>query len=279
MKYVDKNEHLKELQMAELNILKYFDKICKKNNLKYYLGSGTLLGAVRHKGFIPWDDDIDLFMPGEDYMKLYEIMEKETNNNYFFQSLDTEKNYFLLWNKIRLNNTIFVEKGWEKNEINQGIFIDIFPLLEVPVKKNNEKKIGTKLKIMSLLIDANLKNDGRYKHYGNIGKIIHKIIKFIPQKIRNTIVKKNIRKLCLYESDGQYYFTTDTGIEKKFSKSSFDDVIDLNFEDGMFPCPKGYDKYLTEMYGDYMKLPDENERNGHGEVYLKFTNKKDREVH
>lgn len=278
MKYVDKSEHLKELQEVELNILKYFDKVCKQNNLRYFLGSGTLLGAVRHQGFIPWDDDIDLFMPGEDYLKLYDIMKKEKNSDYFFQSLDTEKNYFLLWNKIRLNNTIFVEKGWEENEINQGIFIDIFPLLEVPLEKNGIKKLGIKLKILSLFIEANLKNDGRYKHYGKMGKIIHKMIKLIPQKIRNDIVIKNIKKLCLYKSEGQYYFTTDTGIEKKISKSSFDKVIDLNFEDGMFPSPKGYDKYLTEMYGDYMKLPDESERNGHGEVYLKFTNE-DSEVH
>lgn len=278
MKFEDKSKHLKKLQDTELKILKYFDKICKKNNLKYYLASGTLLGAVRHKGFIPWDDDIDVFMPGEDYLKLYDVMAKNPDKNYFFQSLDTEKNYFLLWNKIRLNNTVFVEKGWEKNEINKGIFIDIFPLLEVPLNKNKEKILNIKLKIIHLLIEANLKNDGRSKYYGKLGYIMYKIIKLIPQKVRNKMVIKNLKKMCLYKSNSPYYFTTDTGIEEKITKSSFDETIDLMFENSKFSCPKGYDKYLTETYGDYMKLPEESKRNGHGEVYLEFGNKNNREV-
>ena len=121
--------------------MKYFNNFCEENNIKYYLAYGTLIGAVRHHGFIPWDDDVDVFVSGEDFLKLKEVFNKKVHNNkYFYQTLQTENNYYLLWDKVRLNDTIFVEEGWENNDINNGIFIDIFPLLEYPDTEKEEKK-------------------------------------------------------------------------------------------------------------------------------------------
>ena len=270
MNYVDKNKHLKELQNKELEILKYFDDFCNKNDLEYYMAYGTLLGAIRHKGFIPWDDDIDLHMKGSDYLKLTKLLKDNQDKKYFFQSLETEKNYFLLWNKIRINNTIFIEKGWEDNEIHQGISIDIFPLIEYPDNNREKRRINNILKISRLLIDCNMKNNKHYKTYGISGKILFKLFRLIPQKIRNKQVIKKIKYLCNYKSNSEYYFSTDLGLEKKYNKTCFNKQIELPFETEKFKAPVNYHKYLKEEYGDYMKLPSKKDRIGHGDTYLCF---------
>lgn len=270
MKYVDKNKNLKKLQEIEIEIIKYFDKVCDENNLKYYLAYGSLLGAVRHGGFIPWDDDVDMHMLGKDYLKLVEILRNNLDKKYFFQSLETEKNYYLLWNKIRLNNTIFIEKGWEDNKIHQGISLDIFPLIDYPDNEKDKKKIDRMFKITKLMIDNNMKVNKNYDSYGFSGKILSKLFKFIPQSIRNKKIIKNIQFLCNYESSSEYYFSLIRGTTKKYSKSSFKDIKKIKFEDANFSAPVESEKYLTEVYGDYMKLPDEKDRVGHGDVYLCF---------
>ena len=275
MKYVDKNKNLKKLQKTELEIMKYFDKICQENNLKYYLAYGSLLGAVRHKGFIPWDDDIDTHMPGKDYLKLIELLSNNQDKKYFFQSLETEKNYYLLWNKIRLNNTIFIEKGWQDNKIHQGISLDIFPLIEYPNNDKDKKKIERIFKITKLMIDNNMAVNKNYCTYGTSGKILSKLFKFIPQKIRNKIIIKNIKFLCNYESDSDYYFSTIEGTLKKYSRKSFDKIEKIQFEDYQFNAPNEYQIYLEEVYGDYLKLPKEEDRVGHGETYLCFNTREE----
>ena len=272
MKFVDKNKNIDKLHKKELEIMKYFAEFCEENNIKYYLAYGTLLGAIRHHGFIPWDDDVDVFVSGEDFLKLQKIFnEKADTTKYFYQTLKTEKNYYLLWDKIRLNNTIFVEDGWENNNINNGIFVDVFPLLECPDNKREEKKFARRYKFLRLLIETNIKNNkSRYNNYGTIGKILSIVVRILPQKIRNKIVIKNIEYFCLYKSDSKYYYSLDGGAEIKFLKEPFDSIEKVKFEDAEFNVPKGYRENLTESFGDYMKLPPEEDRIGHGKVYLSF---------
>lgn len=272
MKFVDKNKNLNKLHNRELEIMKYFAKFCEDNNIKYYLAYGTLLGAIRHHGFIPWDDDVDVFVSGEDFLKLQKIFnEKADTTKYFYQTLKTEENYYLLWDKVRLNNTIFVEDGWENNNINNGIFVDVFPLLEYPNSRSEEKKFTRRYKFLRLLIETNIKNNkSRYNNYGTIGKILSIVVRILPQKIRNKIVIKNIEYFCLYKSDSKYYYSLDGGAEIKFLKEPFDSIEKVKFEDAEFNVPKGYRENLTESFGDYMKLPPEEDRIGHGKVYLSF---------
>ena len=198
MKYENKNDNLRKLQLVELDGLKYLDKICKENNIEYYLAFGTLLGAVRHKGFIPWDDDIDIAMTGENYLKLLEVMKKNENKKYFFQTLETEKNYYLMWSKLRINNTLFAKEEQLANKINHGIFVDVFPLFEYPDKKDY-KRITRKIKMIKLMIENNMTYNYQKKHYGKIGNILSKIIGIIPQKIRNNYVEKDKKKTPIEE--------------------------------------------------------------------------------
>jgi len=127
---ISKSE-LKKIQNTLLEILIEVDRICRKNDIKYFLFAGTLLGAVRHKGFIPWDDDIDIAMPREDYEKFLQIVQKEPYSNYFLQNVITEIEAPFLFSKFRKDDTLLLEKAVMNKNIHHGIFIDIFPLDKV----------------------------------------------------------------------------------------------------------------------------------------------------
>src|SRR5699024_7471673 len=124
-------DEIKEVQKDQLDILIEFDRICKKNNIKYQLFAGTLLGAIRHKGFIPWDDDIDVCMLREDYEKFLNICNKDMKNEYFLQTYNSDTNYIMQFAKLRKNNTIFLERVTANCDIHHGVYIDIFPLDDV----------------------------------------------------------------------------------------------------------------------------------------------------
>ncbi len=125
---------LRKSQLIMLEILVEFDAICQKHHLKYWLDSGTLLGAVRHQGFIPWDDDIDISMPVEDYTKFQEIAQNELSENIFFQTIQTDKNFKFDYIKLRSNKAKIVEFHEKNREVgyHQGVFVDIFPMLTLP---------------------------------------------------------------------------------------------------------------------------------------------------
>ena len=121
-------ENIKEMQKIELEMLLEVDRICKKFNIRYFLIAGTLLGAIRHKGFIPWDDDIDIIIPLNDYIKFCKVAEKELNKNYFLQNYKTD--FTAMWyTKIRKNNTTAIQANHKNKLHHQGIWIDIFPLI------------------------------------------------------------------------------------------------------------------------------------------------------
>lgn len=124
----NKEMNLRKLQLAELEILKDFIRVCNELKLTYFLDSGTLLGCIRHEGFIPWDDDIDVSMPREDYEIFLEKGQALLKREYFLQSYKTEPNYTLNFAKIRNSNTTFIESSVKDLNINHGIFIDIFPI-------------------------------------------------------------------------------------------------------------------------------------------------------
>lgn len=125
---------IKDVQRLELEILLEFDRICKKHGMKYQLYAGTLIGAIRHEGFIPWDDDIDVCMLRSEYDKFLSWVEIELNNKYFFQTYKTDLNYINKFAKIRRNGTLFVEKSVKDLEIHHGVYIDIFALDNIELK-------------------------------------------------------------------------------------------------------------------------------------------------
>ena len=145
---------LRKLQILQLCILRKIDTICKKHNLQYYLIDGSMLGAIRHKGFIPWDDDLDIAMPIEDMNKLRKIVQKDYADIFFYQSLETDKYYNALFDKIRLLGTKQLQKSVQHLPLHCEIWIDIFPLYYSKTEKSimlDFKEIVYKLLMDSML--------------------------------------------------------------------------------------------------------------------------------
>ena len=166
------NYDSKKLKEYEVKVLDEFVKICKEHEIPYFITYGTLLGAVRHKGFIPWDDDIDVHLSPVDYYRFKEIMKDNPNSKVFYQALETEKYYPLPFAKLRMNNTMALETKMKGLPIHHGIYIDIFPLVPYPDDKIDQNRFSRNLTIICLLLEADLHDKGKYNTYGKIGKIL-----------------------------------------------------------------------------------------------------------
>ena len=143
---------MNKLQERQYEILVELDRICKKNNIEYFLDGGTLLGAVRHKGFIPWDDDLDVAMFRKDYEKFKSIVSSELNEKYFFQDYDTDDGYGMVFGKLKIKNTKYTEKVANKSRAKDGIFIDIFIYDNISANEKKAKKDFMKVVILRMML-------------------------------------------------------------------------------------------------------------------------------
>lgn len=253
---------LRELQLTELEILKAFRDVCEKHNLTYFLSAGTLLGAVRHKGFIPWDDDIDVTMPYTDYVRFLEIGQAELSDAYFLQSTDTERYYHFPFAKIRKNNTTMLDSYQTKWRIHHGIWIDIFPLIEVDQKSYFRTKRLIAIS-KALQMDNFVKiHTEEFSHL--LGKKLYLlfILFKLPFRLRHYLKRKIDEFVCSAEGKDEYAELA-ASITYCFPKELFIGKTDLVFENEHFTVPIGYEEYLKIHFGDYMSLPPESERHGH----------------
>ena len=258
----------KKLHECEIELLNEFVRICEKNKLKYYLYGGTLLGAVRHKGFIPWDDDIDIIMPREDFDKLEKCCKKDLNKKYFYQTNKTDKNFPMLLAKIRMNNTFVREEKWDNLNLHKGIYIDILPLDLFPKKHPLiERIILAKFNILNSACQS-----GKCLSHHFISKIIYGFYKILPNSVLQKKRERFIRNICkdnktsLVCSFGSHY----RPIKKRILKKEwFDGESEkMEFEGNKYDVPKGWKEYLIHLYGpNYMDLPPVEERINHFNFY------------
>lgn len=253
------NKDLDKVKKIELEIMEYYDDICRKNNLTYYMFYGTLIGAVRHSGFIPWDDDIDVLMPIEDYQKLLEILKDNKNKKYYVQNIFNTKYCTYNFTKIRKYKTTMVETNLNYLKFKKGINIDIFPLYKYPKSKFGKIKFQFKSRLASLLLNRDLKGDSVKS------KIIHYSLIIFPRVFLNKIIICLLNSLASYKGEyDEYRVVHYTG----FPKEWFDEAIYLPFEDKEYLCPKAYHEILTQIYGDYMTPPPVEKQVGHGDGSL-----------
>lgn len=270
MKYDNMNVYIKDVQSVQLEILVELDRICKKHEIRYQLFAGSLLGAVRHKGFIPWDDDIDVCLLREDYNRLLNVCKTELNEAYFLQNYETDNESILQFSKIRKNNTIFMSNSYKDSNMHMGIFIDIFPLDnirpntflgELHRKLCNIMFVATTSMVKSRCY--NVKNPLR--KYIRLG--LHYFLKLFPKIMIDRLAN---RVICMFnQKDTVYVSHLTNGASKStynrymVKKDDFYNVMDGEFEGYKFPIPIEYDKVLTNLFGDYMKFPPINKQKPH----------------
>lgn len=266
---------LRKVQLVQLQILIEFDRICKINNLPYQLFSGSLLGAVRHKGFIPWDDDVDVCMLRKDYNSLVKICREELDESYFLQTHETDKEYIHSFARIRKNNTFALQHYYSNVDMHHGIFIDVFPLDKVSPNTISGKlqyyAIYTLRSLKFLKIKA-LHSNNVYKRY--VQGILYYLLK--PFKM-NTINNLETKIVCMFENKNTKLSTCLTEGEKDvyysymIENEEFYDIVQMEFEGHLFSAPSNYHKILTRNFKDYMSLPPIDEQKPHhGIIEVRF---------
>ncbi len=272
------NEGMKLLSLDEqkaimIEILSAFTDYCDKHSLRYHLTGGTLIGAIRHKGFIPWDDDIDIGMPLEDYKKLVSLSTQESIGEYiFFSSIETNSNHIWPMGKVISKKTKLIEpnviaKYRRLQEEYGGVYIDIFPEYGLP--ENCEADHCKRITDCYQKIKRASREVIHDKSFMGLFKKATYEVAFIPYRIIG-IEKylKEINELIeVYQFSETKKVSYGSGLLKNgrdvFEREDLEEYIKAEFEGRLFNIPKGFDRMLTTQYGDYMKLPPVNERKVH----------------
>ena len=252
------NQGIHQVQEKILDIMKYIDNLCRKEGIEYYIMGGTALGAVRHGGFIPWDDDLDIFMKPIEYEKFKIAFEKDNSANYVLQEWKTTPNY-LEYAKVRMNGTTFIEEGFKgRKDMHHGIYVDIMILHKIPDNRFIQKLVYYESKFVTLyaLSPRNWKPKSRGQ------SILLKCLKILPCKLMVKFFYKRIYKYDNRESKFKYcYWITPAKFNSGlFDREYFETPIDIRFEDTVLLGSKKIKEYLEYRYGDYMKLPPEESR-------------------
>jgi len=256
-----KRIELCELKTIQLDILNEIDTFCKKNQISYWLDYGTLLGAVRHKGFIPWDDDIDIGMLRSDYDRFISLFNfRNSPNSVRYQAFNGEfvdVSMKLFFTKVFDMNTSLVEKEYASR-----IAVDIFPYDNVP-----DNKFSMVIMRLGQKIFMSIHAFQVYDHQPS-GTIFRRNVIFLLRKLCKLISPQFVRKHIL-KTSRKYRFTKTKQVALVFDwiatadRQLFEDLRDIEFEGNMYPAPKNYDTWLTAIYGDYMTPPPEERRTGH----------------
>ncbi len=262
-----------------LELMKLFDSFCKKHDIKYYACGGTLLGSVRHKGFIPWDDDVDIAVPRADYNRMKAIMEKEPlPEPFFFQTPKTDKGYPKGFARIRNSNTTEIPYDDVAMKCNRGVFIDIFPLDNIP---DDEKKFQKQIKQMQR---ARLFMNCYARYNSGFGAEYTTTVKKIAYYMMVPLFKMRLLTMSKLYANFEKAASRYSNVKTKrqsiiaciyynprfiYSVKDHSDKVDGVFEDMIIPLPVGYESILRNAYGDYMtpvKAPSQ-----HGDLVFSAT--------
>lgn len=252
------NQSVRKVQAKILETMKYIDKLCREHGIVYYIMGGTALGAVRHGGFIPWDDDLDIFMTPEEYQKFKDVFEAQNSDDFILQEWRTDSKY-LEYAKIRMNGTTFIEEHFkDRKEMHHGIYVDIMILHKVPKNKLIQKLVYYESKFVTLygLSQRNWVPKSKSQ------TLILKSLKIMPCKLMARIAYSHIYHYDNREKNYKYcYWITPAKFRNGlFDAEFFEKPIDIPFEDTALLGSERIKEYLAYRYGDYMKLPSEEQQ-------------------
>ncbi len=260
-------QSIKDVQNKILEIMVFIDKICREHQIVYYIMGGTALGAARHGGFIPWDDDLDIFMTPDNYEKFKNVFNTINNDQFVLQEWSITEN-FLEYAKVRMNGTTFIEEVFkDRKEMHHGIYVDIMILHKCPTSRFMQKIIYYESKFVTLVALS----QRNWKPKTGLQKVALKMLKILPNSILSNLCYKRIYKYEDLKREYAYcYWITKAKFHQGiFDKEMFREPVDVTFEDILLMGPTDIKKYLELRYGDYMKLPSEESRKAavHAEVF------------
>ena len=264
---------LNKLQRIELMILKEIKRVCNRNGIEYSLCGGTLLGAIRHKGFIPWDDDIDIYMTWENFIEFEKIANYQLQNDYFFQTPKTDpecKSYFC--GRVRLKGTYFESNSLPNHWKYNGIFVDVLPVVKVPLSRSKQIVY---FYFFQVIIRILWLRNGYTPHPSNflfrlIMKLSFILFYFVPTRLLEYVISNYQKK---YEDLLDFNYMDLLASNYKGSiipKEMFCNYKSHIFEDETFSIFSDAEEYLSQYYGDWMELPPETERQPHHCIKVDF---------
>lgn len=264
---MSERQTIRDVQNKILEIMKYIDKICREHGITYYIMGGTALGAVRHRGFIPWDDDLDIFMTPDQYKKFKAKFEKKHSKQYILQEWRTTKKY-LEYAKVRMNGTTFIEKAFKnRKDIHQGIYVDIMILHKVPENKFIQKLVYLESKFVTLYALSQRNWTPRTKMQG----IALMLMKIIPCKLMTKLFYRRIYRYDSMQKNYKYcYWITPAKFKNGlFDADFFSNPVNVQFEDTFLLGSLKIKEYLKYRYGDFMKLPSKEQQKAavHAVIY------------
>ena len=248
------NERLtKRIQEKSLEILIQTADILEKNEIPFFLACGTALGCVRHGGFIPWDDDVDIYIFGKDYPRVKSVFQEQDTGNLILQDWELQENYPYFWPKIMAQDTVLVEKSLEHLNYQGHVFIDVFPLAQVSDNRILQRFQELDRYCLYVLLRA---------YYFNFTSLPRRVFSSLVRRLcKPEKLQKALYGHYLQNSNGHY--VADAGAFRSralLKKAWFAEAKQNDFEGAAMPVPTGVEEYLTHYYGDYMQLPPENQR-------------------
>lgn len=279
MKYKQYTEYeLEKLKKLELMILEEVITICDNHNIDYYIFAGTALGAVRHEGFIPWDDDVDIALFRKDYEKLLEILDEELDSKFSLITMNKQKDCFFQISKVCLKNTKF-EDWWVKQvSFDEGIYIDIFPLDNIPISKIKRLTYYYRCQLINFIVINSIirisdESSLLSKFRGLLFAFLNKIpisINYWKKVYHNTLTKYENTETEAVTCYFSQISNSTLGKGGFFLKKDFQPPNKVKFENLIVSAPHNADAILKKCYGNYMELPPEDKRVNHAPEVLDF---------